>query len=120
MEPGRSLLERPDFQLACEHPEVTSCQKIFKFRCGCWDTTHDLVAANAGEHDAISLRSHADCATIVGRTTASRTRNCRKVTTIELEFERLLLANVDVVASAATLMFHLGEVGAFVPVGFGV
>lgn len=33
--------------------EVTSCEKILEFRCGCRDTTHDFVAADAGEDDAV-------------------------------------------------------------------
>src|SRR5229473_2391221 len=39
---------------------------------------------------------------------------------VKLEFERLLLTYVNMAAGAAALFFYLGEIGALVPVGFGV
>ena len=49
-----ALLEReaPD---AVAFQEL-SCEKILEFRCGRWHTTHDLVATDAGKHNAIPLR----------------------------------------------------------------
>src|SRR6266849_4410789 len=122
MEPGFPLVECPDFELMSEHPELASCQKICKLRCGCWHPAGDLVASDAGEHDAISLRGHAssELTASFGRTTTTRAGSCRKVVAVKLEFEDFLLANINVAASAAAPFFHFGEVGAFVPVGFGV
>src|SRR5439155_21746368 len=59
MEPRLSFFQRPDFQLMSEGSEFCSCEKIFKFWCGCWHTTHDLVATDAGKHDATPLGGQA-------------------------------------------------------------
>src|SRR5713226_9088961 len=59
MEPRLSFFQCPDFQFMSERAELCSCEKIFEFRCGCWHSTHDLVAADAGKHDAIPLRGQA-------------------------------------------------------------
>src|ERR1700684_140924 len=58
MEPGLSFFQRPDFQLMSESAELRSCKKILKFGHRGGHTAHDLVAADAGKHDAISLRGH--------------------------------------------------------------
>src|SRR6266404_1987612 len=120
MKPRFSLVERPDFQLVRERSEVTSCEKIFEFRYRRRYAAGDFVTADAGEHDANSLRPHArreQAVRLVG-TTGVGTRNRSKSVPIELELERLLLADVDVSAGAAALFFYFGEIGAFVPVGF--
>ncbi len=55
-----------------------------------------------------------------GGVTAAGTRSGRKAVAIEVELERFLLADVDVAAGAAASFFYFGEIGALVPVGFGV
>ena len=102
-----------------EFPELSSCQKIFEVRCGCWHAACDFVAANAGEHHTISLRRHAPSLLAV-RFAIANARSRTKSVAIELEVERLLLADIDVGADAAPFFFHFGEVRALVPVGFGV
>src|SRR5260370_39414775 len=106
MEPRFSLVQSPHLQFMSESPKLASCQEILEFWCGCWHAARYLVASDAGEHDAVSLRSHARrelAARFVG--TAAGTWGGRKVLIVKLEFERLLLANIDVEAGATALFF---------------
>src|SRR5258708_4059425 len=117
MDPGLSLTERPYFQLTSKSNEPCSCKKILKFRTWCGHTTGDLVSADGGEHDSVSLRAHVgrNSATGFGRMTAVRDRSSCKAIAVERKCEALLLANIDMAASATSLLFHLGEEGAFIP-----
>ena len=45
IEPGFSLVERPDFQLMRELFEVTFGEQILQLRCGRWHAAHHLIAA---------------------------------------------------------------------------
>src|ERR1700720_4329878 len=99
---------------------MTSCEVIFEFWGGRRHAAGDLITPDAGEHDAISLRRHACCelaAGLVGKTAAGAWSHHKVVS---MEVERLLLADIDMCAGAATVFFDFGEVGALVPVGFGV
>ena len=88
-----------------EFAELSSCQKIFEVRCGCWHAARDFVAADAGEHDTISLRRHAHS---VGGSLAianARSRTNRWLSSLKLY--RLLLADIDVGAGAARAFLQL-------------
>src|SRR2546425_12943976 len=104
-----------------ESLECASNEEIFELRRGRWHAAGDFVTADAGKHNAISLRSHARCELLAGFVgAAARTRSGRKVVAVEFEREWLLLTDIDVAAGAAALLFDLGEIGSLVPVGFGV
>src|SRR5258707_6397805 len=59
MKPGLVHLQGPDFELVSDLSDVAAGEKIFKFRHGGWNATHNLIATNAGEHDAIPSRRQA-------------------------------------------------------------
>src|SRR5260370_10528360 len=94
--------------------------KLFESRCGCWDPSLDLVASSAGKHDAMSSRNQAGCelpAPLMG-VAATGARRRHKAVTPQFTLEQFLVANVNMAAGAAALLFDFGEVGPLVPVGF--
>ena len=107
-----------------EPPELSSREEIFQLRCGCWHPSRNLVAANAGEHDAVPLRFHAGCELKSGLGWAASqlfpAGSSGKVITFKNEPEGFLFAYIYVGAGAAALFFHFGEVRELVPVGFRV
>src|SRR5208282_1701892 len=125
MEPGLSLFQRPDFQLMSEVTELCSCEKILKFGHRCWHAAHDFVATDAGKHDAISLRGHThpdlrrSAAIVAGSWHKAAVRRFGRWFRRGDCF-RILRADVDVPAGATALFFNFGEIGALVPVRFGV
>ena len=102
--------------------KLSPCEKILKFGRRRWHATHDLVAANAGKHDPIPMRGKAhphlrgSAAVVAGSWHKARVRRFRT----SLGRGPFFQADVDVPAGAAPFFFDFGEIGAFVPVGFGV
>jgi hypothetical protein len=61
VKPGLSLVERPDAQLLGEGSKVAPCKEVFQLERRGWHASHDFIAADAREHDAVSLGSHTRC-----------------------------------------------------------
>src|SRR5260370_33388219 len=103
MKPRLSLIQSPRLQLMSQGREITACEKIFEFRCGCWDTSHDLVASSAGKHDAMSSRNQPGCelpAHLIGEA-ATGARRRHKPFTPQFTVEQFLVANLNIAAAAA-------------------
>src|ERR1700686_4828255 len=108
-----------------ELPKLCSCEKIFEFWGWCWYPSHNFVAADAGKQDAISLRrqtraelrGRAAVGTGIGQ--AGVARNLR-IWFERVVFLRILRARIDVPTDASALFFNFCEIGALIPVGFGV
>src|SRR6266404_976659 len=125
MEPGFSLLQCPDSQLVSQGPKSCSREKISEFRFGRRHTTHNLVSTNACEYDPISLRGQAHpnlrVSTAIIAGSRHKTVPSRFGMLFGLGFEFWLLrTDVDVPTPATAFVFDFREIGAFVPVGFGV
>src|SRR5206468_6222463 len=108
-----------------QRPELSSCEKIFEFRCGCRHATHSLVAADSREHDTIPLRDQAHPelggrAPIVAKSWhKAAVRRFGRWFGRGLVF-RILRTDIDVPTSAATLFLYFSEIGTLVPIGFGI
>src|SRR6266403_216900 len=108
-----------------QRPELCFCEKICEFRCGRWHTTHYLVATDAGKHYAIPLRAqtHPDL-----RRSATVVAGSRHEAFLggfgrwfgRGFFFRIPRTDIDMPAGTAAFFFDCSEIGALVPVGFGV
>src|SRR5260370_3592634 len=104
-----------------EHTELGSCDKILELRCRHGHSTDKFVANSARKHYAIFLGSQAHPDLLGSVAVVRGHRHKTVVRRFGLGFfPGILQTDVDVPAGAAAHLFNFGEIGAIIPVRFGV